>query len=64
MDMNKLALKPLEAADAISVSRARMYELIAQGVIPSIRVGGSIRVPVEGLRKWIADQVKQTGDAA
>ena len=53
---NKLLYRVTEAADAISVSRARAYELIASGVIPSIKVGGSIRVPVDALREWIAKQ--------
>jgi excisionase family DNA binding protein len=30
--------------------------LIAAGVIPSIRIGATIRVPAEALRDWIARQ--------
>ena len=53
----KLLLRPAEAADAMSVSRARAYELIAAGVIPHIRIGTSIRVPADALRAWIASQL-------
>jgi len=53
----RLLLRPAEAAEAIGVSRAKAYELIAAGVIPSIRVGTSIRVPVEALRAWINQQI-------
>jgi excisionase family DNA binding protein len=56
-DPERLMLRPAEAADAIGVSRARCYELIAQGKIPSIRIGGSIRVPVAALRQWIDKQL-------
>lgn len=53
--MERLLLRVKEAAD-ISFSRSKMYELIARGVIPSIKVGNSIRVPAERLRRWIAAQ--------
>jgi excisionase family DNA binding protein len=49
----KLLLRPVEAAEAIGVSRSRAYELIGSGQIPSIRIGTSLRVPVEALREWI-----------
>jgi excisionase family DNA binding protein len=49
--------RPSEAADAIGVSRARCYELIAQGTIPSVRIGGSIRIPVDALKQWIDRQL-------
>ena len=56
----RMLYRPAEAADAIGVSRARAYELIAAGVIPSIRIGSSIRVPVEALRAWIEQQVNES----
>jgi excisionase family DNA binding protein len=55
----RLMLRPAEAADAIGVSRSKAYELIGSGVIPSVRLGGSVRVPVEALRAWIAEQIQQ-----
>jgi excisionase family DNA binding protein len=57
--MDKLMLRPAEAADAIGVSRSKAYELISSGVLPSVRLGGSVRVPVEALRAWIAEQIQQ-----
>lgn len=54
----RMLYRPAEAADAIGVSRARAYELIAAGVIPSIKIGSSIRVPVEALRAWIDRQLE------
>lgn len=64
MDTNKLLFKPAEAADVMGVSRAKAYELIAQGTIPSIRLGGSLRVPVDALRQWIANQTQKRSDDA
>jgi len=56
--MDRLMLKPAEAAESIGVSRARCYELIARGTIPSIRIGGSIRVPVAALQAWISRELE------
>lgn len=43
--------RPREAAKAMGVSVSRMYQLINSGVVPSVRLGNTIRVPVQGLRK-------------
>jgi excisionase family DNA binding protein len=55
--MNKLLLRPDEAAEAIGVGRSKIYALIASGDLPSIRIGGSVRVPVDELKDWIAQRV-------
>ncbi|MBA2669255.1 MAG: helix-turn-helix domain-containing protein [Gemmatimonadetes bacterium] len=52
--MDKLLLRPVEAAEVIGIGRSKVYELLASGELPSIRIGGCIRVPVEALREWIA----------
>jgi excisionase family DNA binding protein len=54
----KLLYRPAEAADAIGISRAKLYALVAAGVIPSVRVGQSIRVPVKTLNDWIERQLE------
>lgn len=54
---DRLMLRPGEAADAIGVSRSKAYELIAEGQIPSVKVGGCVRVPVDALRDWINRQL-------
>lgn len=58
--MDKLLLRPVEAADAIGISRSKTYELIASGELPSISVGGSKRVPVVALQQWIDRQLETT----
>jgi excisionase family DNA binding protein len=54
--VDKLLARPTEAAEALGISRTRIYELLAKGVIPSVRIGGSIRIPVDRLRAWIDEQ--------
>jgi excisionase family DNA binding protein len=39
------------------VSRSKIYELLASGDLPSVRIGASVRVPVDALRAWIAEQL-------
>jgi excisionase family DNA binding protein len=56
--VDRLLLRPIEAAEAIGVGRSKIYELLAAGELPSIRIGGSVRVPVDGLRDWIARQLE------
>ena len=57
--MDRLLLRPAEAAELLGVSRSRVYELIAQGTIPSIKLGASVRVPLDALRTWIAEQLPE-----
>ena len=57
--MNRLLLRPTEAAEAIAVGRSKVYELLARGELPSIRVDGRLRVPVDGLRAWVEQQGRE-----
>lgn len=52
-----LLLRPVEAGDVLGFRRATVYKLIADGVIPSIKIAGEIRIPYEGLRDWILREV-------
>jgi excisionase family DNA binding protein len=55
--LNRLLLRPTEAAEILGFGRSRLYELLASGQLPSIKVGKSIRVPTAALEKWVADQL-------
>jgi excisionase family DNA binding protein len=50
---DKLMVKPADAGEILSVGRSKVYELIAAGKLPSVRVGGSVRVPVAALKEWL-----------
>jgi len=56
MAIERLALRPAEFAETIGVSRSKAYELLAANPGLSIRIGGSIRVPVDALQQWMAKQ--------
>jgi len=51
---NKL-LTPMEVAEMLSIGRTKIYELLASGVIPSIRIGRSVRVSTRVLEAWITN---------
>jgi excisionase family DNA binding protein len=61
--MDRLLLRPVEAAEAIGIGRSKVYELLASGELPSIRIGGSVRVPVDALRAWIDRQLAERTEA-
>jgi excisionase family DNA binding protein len=59
-----LLLRPIEAAKAIGVSRAKAYDLIRRGLLPHVRIGFSVRVPVAALNRMIDAQLaaQQAGE--
>jgi excisionase family DNA binding protein len=51
--MDKLLLRPIEAAELLGLGRAKTYELIRNGTLPSVRLGKSVRVPRRELEAWV-----------
>ena len=51
--MEKLLYTPREAALLLSLSRTKVYELIASGELDSIQVGRSRRIPAEALNAFV-----------
>jgi excisionase family DNA binding protein len=55
-----LLATPQQAAETLAVSRETVYRMAAAGQIPTVRVRGSIRVPVRALERICAgDEPKQ-----
>lgn len=48
-----LLLRVEHVGERLSLSRARVYELIASGSIPSVTIGRSRRVRADVLEAWI-----------
>jgi len=51
--MTRLLLTVPEAAEALAISRSKLYELFAAGLVRSVRIDGSRRVPVEELKNYV-----------
>ena len=49
-------LKVPEVAEVLRIARSRAYELVADGEIPSVRIGRSIRVSRRELDSWLEGQ--------
>lgn len=50
---DKLALSVKGTAEALDIGTSKVYQMVASGELPSIRIGGSVRVPVDALKAWV-----------
>jgi excisionase family DNA binding protein len=51
--VEKLLYDTREAARLLSISRTKVYELMASGELASVRIGRSRRIPAEELRRFV-----------
>jgi excisionase family DNA binding protein len=51
--MEKLLLIPEEAAAALGICRSKLYELLQAGVIESVHIGASRRIPVTAMVEYV-----------
>jgi excisionase family DNA binding protein len=47
-------LRPADLARLLGVTRSRIYQLLSSGELPSVRIGGAIRVPRVAWERWVA----------
>lgn len=52
--MIRMLLRVTEAADQLSVSRAKVYELIRSGELASVRIVGARRIRVRDLEAFVS----------
>lgn len=55
----RLLLRIDEGAEMCGVSRSKMYELVAAGIIPSVALGRSRRIPAQALARWVEENTRQ-----
>ena len=53
-------LKVSEVAEILNVSRAHVYNMIADGQMPFVRIGEAMRIRPEDLEDFVADNFNQT----
>jgi excisionase family DNA binding protein len=51
--MDKLLLRPKEAAELIGIGRTKVFELMRTGQLESVRIGSSRRIPAFALLKYV-----------
>jgi excisionase family DNA binding protein len=52
--MDKLLLKPTEAAHVLGIGRTKLFELLASGDLESVQIGHSRRVPCDAVDAFLA----------
>jgi excisionase family DNA binding protein len=58
--LERLLLRPEEAREIIGISRTKIYALIASRELPVVRIGSSVRIPIDELRAWIEAKKENT----
>jgi excisionase family DNA binding protein len=54
MDTLPLLLSPTEAYQQLGVSRSKLWELLASGELPSVKIGRSRRIKRDALLAYVA----------
>lgn len=49
-------LRPADLAPQLGVTRSRVYQLLRAGELPSVRIGGVIRIPRRAWEAWLEQQ--------
>ena len=62
--MEPLLLRAEEVGKALGLGRSKVYELMASGQLPVVRIGKAIRVPADGLEKWVQGQTHAADELA
>jgi excisionase family DNA binding protein len=60
-NIEKLSLRPRQAAKAIGVSERTLWTWTHNGEVPHIRMGKAILYPVDALRRWLEALVNGQG---
>ncbi len=55
----QLLLSPEEAFQALSIGRAKGFQMLRSGEIASIKIGRLRRVPLESVRDFVTRQVAE-----
>jgi excisionase family DNA binding protein len=57
--LNQMRLiRPALAFDLLDIGHSKGYDLVKSGVLPTVRLGGSIRIPLAALETWIEQNTR------
>jgi excisionase family DNA binding protein len=62
--METVLLRPGQVAVILGLGRSTTYQLMAAGVLPTVRIGRAVRVPKDALERWIAARTQQPDGGA
>jgi excisionase family DNA binding protein len=55
---NRLALRPAEVAEVLGLSKRMVDSLIRRQVLPTLRVGTAVLVPLRPLERWLDQEAE------
>ena len=55
----RFAVSVDEAAQLLGVGRSTLWQLVTSGEIPSFTIGKRRLIPLDALRRWIAERTEQ-----
>lgn len=56
-----LSLRPREAAEAIGVSERTLWTWTKEGIVPHVKIGGTVLYPIAELRGWLSRKANEGG---
>jgi excisionase family DNA binding protein len=51
-------MRPVEAAAEFRISKSKIYDMLAKGELPSIRLGGVLRIPRAAIERLAAEALE------
>ena len=60
IEEQELLLRISAASRILSVSRSKLYELVAKNQVPHVKIGNSLRIPVQAMRTSIEKNTEGT----
>jgi excisionase family DNA binding protein len=60
---DRLLYRPAEAAEALGISRAYLFELLATGELQSLKIGASRRIPADALQRFVDAKLAESAEA-
>lgn len=55
-----MLLRIPEVMSALGLGRTKIYELIASGELPVVRIGRAVRISSSALEKWVNERQRQS----
>jgi len=63
LDIAPALLTVEQAARYLALGRSKTYALVANGTLPAVKLGRSVRVPRGRLDAWLEEQAQRAGEA-
>ena len=60
---HRLLLTVNEAAALLGIKRTKLYELLAAGVLPSVRIGSARRIPASAVGSYVDSLLRSEADS-